>query len=113
MAFLVVSCPCALVVSIPLGFFGGIGGASKNGILVKGGNYLEALNNVEIVVFDKTGTLTKGVFKVTEINPENNISKDELITYAAYAESYSNHPIATSILKAYGKEIAKDKVEKL
>ncbi|BCZ45444.1 cadmium-translocating P-type ATPase [Clostridium gelidum] len=111
LAFLVVSCPCALVVSIPLGFFGGIGGASKNGILVKGGNYLEALNNVEIVVFDKTGTLTKGIFKVTEIKPENNISEDELIAYAAFAENYSNHPIATSILRAYGKEIASDKVK--
>lgn len=111
LAFLVVSCPCALVVSIPLGFFGGIGGASKNGILVKGGNYLEALNNVEVVVFDKTGTLTKGVFKVTEVKSQNNISEDELIAYAAYAESYSNHPIATSILKAYGKEIVKDSVE--
>jgi Cd2+/Zn2+-exporting ATPase len=111
LAFLVVSCPCALVISIPLGFFGGIGGASKNGILVKGGNYLEALNNVEIVVFDKTGTLTKGVFKVTKIESQNNISKDELLTYAAYAESYSNHPIATSILNAYGKEIAKGLVE--
>ncbi|OOM14318.1 heavy metal translocating P-type ATPase [Clostridium saccharobutylicum] len=111
LAFLVVSCPCALVVSIPLGFFGGIGGASKNGILVKGGNYLEALNDVEMVVFDKTGTLTKGVFKVTEIKPENNISKDELIACAAYAENYSNHPIATSILKAYGEEIIKDKIK--
>lgn len=111
LAFLVVSCPCALVVSIPLGFFGGIGGASKNGILVKGGNYLEALNNVEVVVFDKTGTLTKGVFKVTEVNPQNNISKAELITYAAYAESYSNHPIAASILNAYGKEIDKDSIK--
>ena len=110
LAFLVVSCPCALVVSIPLGFFGGIGGASKNGILVKGGNYLEALNNVEIVVFDKTGTLTKGVFKVTEVKPQDNISKDELISFAAYAESYSNHPIATSILSAYGKEIVKSSV---
>jgi Cd2+/Zn2+-exporting ATPase len=111
LAFLVVSCPCALVVSIPLGFFGGIGGASKNGILVKGGNYLEALNNVEVIVFDKTGTLTKGIFKVTEIKPQSTVSKDELITYAAYAESFSNHPIATSILKAYGKEIANDSVE--
>lgn len=111
LAFLVVSCPCALVISIPLGFFGGIGGASKNGILVKGGNYLEALNNAEIVVFDKTGTLTKGVFEVMEVNVRNNMTKDELIMYAAYAESYSNHPIATSILKAYGKEIAKDAVE--
>lgn len=111
LAFLVVSCPCALVISIPLGFFGGIGGASKNGILVKGGNYLEALNNVEVVVFDKTGTLTKGIFKVTEVKSQNNISKDELIAYAAYAESYSNHPIATSILNAYGKEIVKDSLE--
>lgn len=111
LAFLVVSCPCALVVSIPLGFFGGIGGASKNGILVKGGNYLEALNNVEVVVFDKTGTLTKGVFKVTDVKPQNNISKDQLIGLAAHAESYSNHPIATSIVSAYGKEIAKDAVE--
>ncbi|EQB86136.1 Cd2+/Zn2+-exporting ATPase [Clostridium punense] len=111
LAFLVVSCPCALVVSIPLGFFGGIGGASKNGILVKGGNYLEALNNVEVVVFDKTGTLTKGVFKVTDIQPQGNVTKDELLTYAAYAESYSNHPIATSILKAYGMDIAKESIE--
>ncbi|WML37638.1 heavy metal translocating P-type ATPase [Clostridium sp. OS1-26] len=111
LAFLVVSCPCALVVSIPLGFFGGIGGASKNGILVKGGNYLEALNNVEVVVFDKTGTLTKGIFKVTEVKSQNNISKNELITYAAYAESYSNHPIATSILNAYGREVVKDSIE--
>lgn len=111
LAFLVVSCPCALVISIPLGFFGGIGGASKNGILVKGGNYLEALNNVEIVVFDKTGTLTKGVFKVTEVKPQNNISKEELMEFAAYAESFSNHPIASSILKAYDKEIAKALVE--
>ncbi len=105
--FLVVSCPCALVISIPLGFFGGIGGASKHGILVKGGNYLEALNNINTVVFDKTGTLTKGVFKVTEIDTYMNISKDELLKYAAYAESYSNHPIAVSIMTAYGKEIDK------
>lgn len=108
LAFLVVSCPCALVVSIPLGFFGGIGGASRNGILVKGGNYLEALNNVELVVFDKTGTLTKGIFKVTEVKPQKDISKDELIRLAAHAESFSNHPIATSILKVYGKEIDKE-----
>nr|WP_243106011.1 heavy metal translocating P-type ATPase [Clostridium fermenticellae] len=110
LAFLVVSCPCALVVSIPLGFFGGIGGASKNGILVKGGNYLEALNNAEIVVFDKTGTLTKGVFKVTEVKAQNGVSNDELMTYAAFAEAYSNHPIASSILNAYGKEIVKDSI---
>lgn len=111
LVFLVVSCPCALVVSIPLGFFGGIGGASKNGILVKGGNYLEALNNVEIVVFDKTGTLTKGVFKVTEIQPKNNITKEELLQYAAYAESYSSHPIAVSILNAYGRRVNKTEIQ--
>lgn len=111
LTFLVVSCPCALVVSIPLGFFGGIGGASKNGILVKGGNYLEALNDVEMVVFDKTGTLTKGIFKVTEIKSENNISEHELIACAAYAENYSNHPIAMSILRAYGNEIIIDKIK--
>ncbi|MGF7060724.1 heavy metal translocating P-type ATPase [Brassicibacter mesophilus] len=109
--FLVISCPCALVVSIPLGFFGGIGGASRNGVLVKGGNYLEGLNHTDIVVFDKTGTLTKGTFKVTEIKPYNGLSNEELLEYAAYAESYSNHPIATSILKAYGKDIVKDSIE--
>lgn len=112
LAFLVVSCPCALVISIPLGFFGGIGGASKNGILVKGGNYLEALNNVETVVFDKTGTLTKGVFKATEVKPKGSFSIEDLIKFAAYAESYSNHPIALSIIKAYDKEIVKDKIDK-
>ncbi len=111
LVFLVISCPCALVVSIPLGFFGGIGGASRSGVLVKGSNYLEALNNVETVIFDKTGTLTKGVFNVTEINPQNNFTKEELIEYAAYAESYSNHPIAISILKAYEKEVDKNKIE--
>ncbi len=111
LSFLVVSCPCALVVSIPLGFFGGIGGASRNGVLVKGGNYLEALNNAEIVVFDKTGTLTKGVFKVTEINSKNGITEEELMNYAAHAESYSNHPIATSILNAYGKAIDQELIE--
>ncbi|MGB8456051.1 MAG: heavy metal translocating P-type ATPase [Anaerocolumna sp.] len=99
--FLVISCPCALVISIPLGFFGGIGGASKHGILIKGSNYLEALNYVDTVVFDKTGTLTKGVFKVTQINPKGEYSKEELLQYAAFAESYSNHPIAISIRKAY------------
>lgn len=111
LVFLVVSCPCALVLSIPLGFLGGIGGASKKGILVKGGNYLEALNNVEAVVFDKTGTLTKGVFKVTKAISENGYTEDELIKYAAYAESYSNHPIALSIIAAYHAEIDKDKIE--
>jgi Zn2+/Cd2+-exporting ATPase len=111
LVFLVVSCPCALVVSIPLGFFGGIGGASKNGILIKGGNYLEALYNVETVVFDKTGTLTKGVFKVTEIKPYGEFSKEELIGFAAYAEAYSNHPIAVSIISSYGKEIRKESIK--
>jgi Cd2+/Zn2+-exporting ATPase len=101
--FLVISCPCALVISIPLSFFGGIGGASRRGILVKGGNYLEALSKVDTVVFDKTGTLTYGIFKVTRRIPANGISADELIELAAYAESYSNHPIAKSILSAYGK----------
>ena len=107
LSLLVVSCPCALVVSVPLGIFAGIGGASKKGVLVKGGNYLEALKDVETVVFDKTGTLTIGVFKVTEINT-NNIDKDELLKLAAYGESNSNHPIALSIVKAYGKEINKE-----
>ncbi|MHB1391870.1 MAG: heavy metal translocating P-type ATPase [Clostridia bacterium] len=110
LVFLVVSCPCALVVSIPLGFFGGIGGASKNGILIKGSNYLEALNNVDTVVFDKTGTLTKGVFTVTDIKTTN-IKEEEILEFAAYAESYSNHPIATSIVKAYSKEINKADIE--
>ncbi len=104
LTFLVVSCPCALVISIPLGFFGGIGGASKRGILVKGSNYLEALSNTEIVVFDKTGTLTQGVFEVQKIEPKG-IGKEELLKYVAYAENYSNHPIALSVKKAYGKEI--------
>ncbi|SFB24902.1 heavy metal translocating P-type ATPase [Clostridium frigidicarnis] len=110
LVFLVVSCPCALVVSIPLGFFGGIGAASKQGILIKGGNYLEALNKVDSVVFDKTGTLTKGVFKVTKIKPEDWIKESELIRIAAHIESYSNHPIALSIASYYEKNIEKDKV---
>ena len=100
LSFLVVSCPCALVVSIPLGFFAGLGGASKQGVLVKGGNYLEALNHVETVVFDKTGTLTKGVFKVSQIKPVN-MNEAEFIELAAYAESQSTHPIAKSIVDAY------------
>jgi len=111
LVFLVVSCPCALVISIPLGFFGGIGGASKNGILIKGSNYLEALNNVDTVVFDKTGTLTKGVFKVTKINSVSDETEESLLKNVAFAESYSNHPIAISILKAYGKEIEKSEIE--
>ncbi|CUN84652.1 heavy metal translocating P-type ATPase [Clostridium disporicum] len=110
LSLLVVSCPCALVVSIPLGVFSGIGAASKKGILVKGGNYLEALKESEIVVFDKTGTLTKGVFKVTNINAKN-ISEDELLEITAIGESNSNHPIALSIANAYGKEINKNEIE--
>ncbi|HDR4463096.1 heavy metal translocating P-type ATPase [Bacillus cereus group sp. MYBK249-1] len=105
LVFLVISCPCALVVSIPLGFFGGIGGASKSGVLVKGSNYLEALNDVKYIVFDKTGTLTKGVFKVTKMEPSEGTTSEELLEYAAFAEVYSNHPIAQSIRKAYGKSI--------
>lgn len=101
--FLVISCPCALVISIPLSFFGGIGGASKQGILVKGGNYLEALSKAEIVVFDKTGTLTKGVFQVTAIHPEM-ISEDELLEIGALAENYSSHPISLSLRNAYAKK---------
>lgn len=104
LSFLVVSCPCALVISIPLTFFSGIGGASKRGVLVKGSNYFEALANVETMVFDKTGTLTKGVFEVQELKAYG-ISKGELIELAAYAESFSNHPISKSIQKAYGREI--------
>ena len=104
LAFLVVSCPCALVISIPLSFFGGIGGASKKGVLVKGSNYLEVLAETEIVVFDKTGTLTKGVFNVQEIHPEG-VSKEELLELTAHAESYSNHPISLSLKRAYSKEI--------
>ena len=104
LSFLVVSCPCALVISIPLSFFGGIGGASKKGVLVKGSNYLEALAETEIVVFDKTGTLTKGVFNVQEIHPEG-VSKEELLELTAHAESYSNHPISLSLKRAYSKEI--------
>lgn len=109
LVFLVVSCPCALVISIPLGFFGGIGGASKQGILVKGSNYLEALANSEIGVFDKTGTLTKGSFKVSEVNPEN-ITAEELLFYTAYTESYSSHPIAKAVVKEYNEEIDKSKI---
>ena len=117
--FLVVSCPCALVISIPLGFFGGIGGASRHGILIKGTNYLEVLNNLESVVMDKTGTLTKGIFKVTEVNTENNIkindfqnnktelTKPLLLKYAAHIEKFSNHPIAQSIVAEYENSVSK------
>lgn len=109
LSFLVVSCPCALVISIPLSFFGGIGGASKKGILVKGSNYLEALAEAEIVVFDKTGTLTKGVFNVQEIHPEG-VTKEELLELTAYAESYSNHPISLSLRRSYGKNIENGRI---
>jgi len=111
LSFLVVSCPCALVISIPLSFFGGIGGASRKGILVKGSNYLEALAQTELMVFDKTGTLTKGVFNVQEVHPIG-ISKQELLELAAYAESYSNHPISLSLKRAYGKEIDNSRISK-
>lgn len=111
LVFLVISCPCALVISIPLGFFGGIGAASKRGILVKGGNYLEALNYVETVVFDKTGTLTKGAFEVTDIHASPGYTDAQVLEYAAYAESYSNHPIAVSILKAYDHAVDKSRIE--
>ena len=110
LVFLVVSCPCALVLSIPLSFFSGIGYASKKGILIKGSNYLEALKDVDTVVFDKTGTLTKGVFNVTNINPVN-ISKEQLLEYAAIAEANSNHPIAKSILKYYGRSVNLDNIK--
>lgn len=110
LTFLVISCPCALVISIPLSFFGGIGCASTNGILVKGSNYLEALADTKYIVFDKTGTLTKGVFEVSGIYPEQGITKEQLIEYAAYAESGSSHPISVSLKKAYGKEMSLERV---
>ncbi len=109
--FLVISCPCALVISIPLGFFGGIGAASRKGILVKGSNYLEALNSLDTVVFDKTGTLTKGVFAVKSLQPVNGYTETQILEYAAKAESFSNHPIALSIMKAYGNPIAKENLQ--
>ena len=108
LVFLVVSCPCALVISIPLSFFGGIGGASRNGILIKGSNYLEALTKVDTVVFDKTGTLTKGVFCVSRIVPAQGLTEEKLLYYAAHAESASNHPIALSIRNAYGATCQKE-----
>ncbi len=111
LSFLVVSCPCALVISIPLSFFGGIGGASKTGILIKGSNYLEAIANTEIVVFDKTGTLTEGVFEVQKVEAVN-VAKEELLKVVAYAENYSNHPISLSIKKAYNKEIDEKQIIK-
>lgn len=109
LTFLVISCPCALVISVPLSFFGGIGGASKKGILVKGSNYLETLSKVKTAVFDKTGTLTKGTFSVTEIHPEN-ITEEQLLHLAAHAEAFSNHPIAVSLRNAYGKPVNMDAV---
>lgn len=110
LTFLVISCPCALVISIPLSFFGGIGCASTNGILVKGSNYLEALASTGYVVFDKTGTLTKGVFEVNGVFPENGFDSGKLLEYAAYAENASSHPISLSLKKAYGNKIDADKV---
>ncbi len=110
LSFLVVSCPCALVISIPLGFFGGIGGASAKGILIKGGNYLEALSKADTMAFDKTGTLTRGVFKVIAVHPEG-ISEAQLLEYATLAESFSNHPIARSLADEYGKRVDKSRVK--
>lgn len=104
LTLLVISCPCALVISVPMSFFGGIGAASLNGVLIKGGNYLETLTKIETIVFDKTGTLTKGIFKVQSIKPEG-VTKKELLRMAAYAENYSNHPISLSLKEAYGKKI--------
>ena len=108
LVFLVISCPCALVISVPLGFFGGIGSASRKGILIKGGNYLEALNDLDIVVFDKTGTLTKGVFEVTGIHAADGFTRELVLELAAYAESFSNHPIALSVIKAFEGQVDKD-----
>lgn len=110
LVILVISCPCALVISIPLGYFGGIGGASRRGILVKGSNYLDALSKLKTIVFDKTGTLTKGVFKVTKIVPSNGYSESELLKFAAYAEYYSSHPIAQSIKEEFGDEVIPAKI---
>ena len=113
LVFLVVSCPCALVISIPLGFFGGLGGAARQGILIKGSNYLEALSSIDTVVFDKTGTLTKGVFKVAKVESANGFTEAELIELAAHAESFSNHPIALSIQKAFGQKIRPERIAAL
>lgn len=115
LSFLVVSCPCALVISVPLSFFGGLGGAGRKGILVKGSNYLEALAKTEIVVFDKTGTLTKGTFEVSDvvIKEQSGLCKEELLELAAHVESHSNHPISKSLLRAYGKEISQERIGKI
>lgn len=112
LTFLVISCPCALVISVPLGFFGGIGGASKKGILIKGSNYLEALSHARYAVFDKTGTITKGVFEIQKINPVD-ISEEELIRVVAHGEKFSNHPVALSIKKRYKGKYDESKVEGL
>lgn len=111
LVLLVISCPCGLVISIPLGYFGGVGGAAKRGILVKGSTFLDTLTSVKTVVFDKTGTLTKGVFKVTQIAPKNGFTKEQLLQLAAEVESHSNHPVAKSIREAYGKKIDLSKIE--
>ena len=113
LVFLVISCPCALVISVPLSFFAGIGASAKKGILVKGGNYLEQLAKAQIMVFDKTGTLTKGVFRVQKMMCAPGVEKEELLRYAAYTENYSTHPIAHSVLEAYGKEIDTTHIEKV
>ncbi len=113
LTFLVISCPCALVISIPLGFFAGIGAASKNGILIKGSNYLEALSKPDSIAFDKTGTLTKGNFVVNEIIPENSTTEDDLLKYAAIAETYSNHPISIAIKNKYNKQIDTDIIQEI
>lgn len=113
LTFLVISCPCALVISIPLSFFAGIGGASKEGILIKGANYLETLSKTKYVVFDKTGTLTKGVFSVNKIECKGDLNESELLAFAALAESYSSHPISKSILAAYEKDIDKSRISKV
>ncbi|MBO5666109.1 MAG: cadmium-translocating P-type ATPase [Firmicutes bacterium] len=110
LTFLVISCPCALVISVPMGFFGGIGAASKHGVLVKGSNYLEALSHAEIAVFDKTGTLTKGTFRVTEIRTKDGVTEEDVLQLAALAEAASNHPIALSIRSAYGKPVDQEDV---
>jgi Cd2+/Zn2+-exporting ATPase len=111
LVLLVISCPCALVISIPLGYFGGIGASSRNGILIKGSNFLDVLTEIKTVVFDKTGTLTKGIFKVTEIVPEKGITREELLKLAAEVESLSNHPLAQSIREAYNKDVSNLKLE--
>lgn len=113
LSFLVISCPCALVISIPLSFFGGLGGASKAGILIKGSNYLEALADAEMIVMDKTGTLTKGIFAVRRVVSAEGITEEELLETAAYVESYSNHPISKSLLKAYGKEVDTARIQEV